>query len=197
MKNSYKVIKYIFIFLFFTTIFSGIYIKSSNILHIVDEIYSPDKDTKLVVYVTKNDGNKEDSVDIKIYDNAGLSHSAISFFGQYGGIFWASNSSKYVIKAKEYINNIYVVDRYSGEIIGVDFNLDYALQTKINDNPNKFNFVNDEKLNADYEFIKWENDSEIMLIYYEIDDLDKNVHSGYFLYDYKNDKINGMLSSTE
>lgn len=108
---------------------------------IVDEIYSPDNGTRLVVYVNKNDDNKEDSVDIKIYDNAGISHSSISFFGQYGGIFSASDSSKYVIKAKEYISNIYVVDGYSEEIIGVDFNLDYALQTKITDNLDKFNFV--------------------------------------------------------
>lgn len=196
MRNSCKEIKYIFIFLLIMIIVGVIYIKSSNILHIVDEIYSPNKNIKLVVYVNKDD-DKEDSVDIKIYDNAGISHSSISFLGQYGGIFWANDSSKYVIKVKDYISNIYVVDGISGEIIGVDFNLDYALKTKINDDSNKFNFVIDEKLNADYEFIKWENDNETMLIYYEIDDLDKNVHSGYLLYDYKNDKIYGMLSSTE
>lgn len=186
MRNSYKVIKYIFLFLFIMIIF-GIYIKSSNILNIVDEIYSPDNSTKLVVYVNKNDENQEESVKIKIYDNAGISNSSISFFGQYGGIFWTSDSSKYVIKSKEYISNIYVVDGYSGDIVGVDFNLDYALQTEINDNPDIFNFVYDKNLNADYEFLKWEKDNENMLIYYEIADADKNIHSGYLLYDYKNE----------
>jgi len=178
-------------------IFGGIYIKSSNILNIVDEIYSPDKRTKLVVYVNKNDDKQEESVKIKIYDNAGISNSSISFFGQYGGIFWTNDSSKYAIKSKEYISNIYVVDGYSGDILGVDFNLDYALQTKINNNPDIYNFVCDKVFNADYEFLKWEKDNENMLIYYEIADVDKNIHSGYLLYDYMNDKINGMLSSTE
>jgi len=50
---------------------------------------------------------------------------------------------------------------------------------------------------VDYEFLKWEKDNENMLIYYEIADVDKNIHSGYLLYDYKNDKINGILSLTE
>ena len=183
-----------FIVLFIMLIITGIYIKSSNILHIVDKIYSPDKATKLVVYVNKNGDTKKDSVNIKVYNNDGRYKTAISFFGLYGGIFWTSDSSKYVIKTKEYISNIYIVDKNSGCIIGIDTNLDLALHIYINNNPGFISFTIDERSITDYEFIQWEKDSETMLIYYEISDLYKNVHSGYFLYNYKNNKIMGMLA---
>ena len=197
MKSSQKIIKYGFIVLFFMIIISGIYIKSSNILHIVGKIYSPDKATKLVVYVNKNGDTKKDSVNIKVYNNDGRYKTAISFFGLYGGIFWTSDSSKYVIKTKEYISNIYIVDKNSGNITGIDTNLDLALHFYINNNPDFISSTIDEKSITDYEFIQWEKDTETMLIYYEISDLYKNVHSGYFLYDYKNNKIMGMLASAQ
>lgn len=193
MKCMYKVIKYLFLLLLIVIIISGIYIKSSNILHIVDKINSPDKVVKQIVYVNKNDA-KKDSINIKVYNNDGRYDTSISFSGKYGGIFWTNDSSKYVIKTKEYISNIYVVDKNSGEITGIDTNLDLALQIYINDNKDIVNFTIDEKSDTNYEFIKWEKDNQTMLIYYEINGLDKNNHSGYFLYNFKNNKIEGMLS---
>ena len=73
--------------------------------------------------------------------------------------------------------------------------MDILIQSYKNSNPDVFNFIPDEKSSANYEFIKWENDNNTMLIYYEINDLEKNIHRGYFLYDYKNNKIKGILSS--
>jgi hypothetical protein len=195
LKSKYKAIKYPFIIAFIIIIICGIYIKNSNILHVVDKVYSPDKKIKQVVYINKNDGSEKDNVHIKIYDDKGRSNTSISFSGQYGGIFWTSDSSKYVIKAKDYISNIYVVDKNSGGIEGIDIRLDLALQSYIKENPGIINFTIDENPIRDYEFIQWEKDTETMLVYYEIDDKDKNTHKGYFLFDTKKNEIMGMLPS--
>jgi hypothetical protein len=166
LKNSSKLIKYIFIVLFTIIIFGGIYLKSSDVLHIVDKVYSPDKATRQVVYVyNKNlSGSKEEFVEIKVYDNTGRYNTSYSFNGKYNGVYWTSDSSKYVIKAKEYKSNIYVVDRNSGNITGIDKSLDLALQAQINDNLERFDFEIDKEFHADYEFIRWEKNSEAMLI---------------------------------
>ena len=196
LKNINRLVRYVFITILIIIVICGIYIKSSNILHIVDKIYSPDMLVKQVVYVNKSNDSNKDSITIKVYKDNRYDTS-ISFSGRYDGIFWTTDNSKYIIKAKEYINNIYVVDKNSGEITGIDTGLDLALQDYIKNNTDIINFTFDEKSNANYEFIQWEKDNETMLIYYEIDDLAKNIHSGYFLYNFKDNKIMGILSSNQ
>ena len=103
MKSLCKIIKYAVIALFAIVVIGAIYIHYSNILHIVDKIYSPDKNTRQVVYINKINNTNKEAVNIKVYNN-GKYNTSISFSGKYDGIFWTSDSSKYAIKTREYIS---------------------------------------------------------------------------------------------
>lgn len=196
MKNLSKLIKLSFLFLLIIIIAGGIYLKSSGVLYIIDKVYSPDKATKLIVYdYNKLSANKEEVIEIKRQYNTETNNKSYSFSGKYAGIYWTSDSSKYALKVKDYLSNIYLVDGNSGNITGIDMGLDLLLQNQINDDSDRFNFEIDKEFYADYEFIKWEKNNEDMLISYEFKDLDKNVHNGYFIYNYNINKIKGIFES--
>lgn len=193
MKNLSKFIKYIFTVLLIIILIGGLYLKSSGVLYIIDKVSSPDKTINLIVYdYNKLSSNKEEDIEVKKENNKESNLKAYGFTGKYGGIYWTEDSSKYVLKAKDYLSNIYLGDRTDG-VTGIDLGLDVLLENQIKDNKDRFDFEIDE----DYEFIKWEKNNEDMLISYEFKDLDMNLHAGYFIYNVNGNEIKGIFESIE
>lgn len=127
--------------------------------------------------------------------SAGSEVSTTVYEGCYQDVYWAPDSSKYVLSFSDPEGNTQLIlNRIAGSSSS-DLNAYLSLGVTMSELSKAGWQEFDQGLFPDvhYQFLLWSTDSRLMLIYYTFTDAKEVIHEGYFWYDGNDGSVNKIL----
>lgn len=184
------------VFLAVAALIAGAFLWRSGRLFILDEIVSPNGESRVTVYSKELSGSSfslKDTISV-IADLEDGGQWRVTYGDRtYQGLWWSPDSRKYVM----------ALDDYDGETRLSLSLLDYNSEKNLNaylsmgveaTELRKYGYSNpDGWPEIDYRFLQWGTDSASMLFYYSFEDSAGEDHTGYFWYNCETGAVEGIL----
>lgn len=177
---------------------AGLLLWRSGLLFVIDQKPAPDGETSVTVYRKAfdhgglSDFSLRDAASLRVTGSDGATTYITYGNCQYRGLWWAPDSSKYVV-ALQYDDGTYLalsrLDRHA------ESNLNAYLSMGVEATElRKYGYVNETGFpEIQYQFLQWGLDSASMLIYYAFQDSGSALHDGYFWYNCENGAVDAIL----
>ena len=168
----------------------------SGLPFVIDRIPSPDGMSEAVVYSKELDSggfSMRDATSLIVKQGERGGNTRIIYGNAaYAGLWWAPDSRKYVI-ALDYGEKDYLalswLDRH------VESNLNAYLSMGVETTElRKYGYIEEDGWpEIEYRFLQWGLDSVSMLIYYQFEDAERQMHEGYFWYNCETGEVRAIL----
>lgn len=176
----------------------GLLLWRSGVLFVMDKKPAPDGQTSVTVYRKAFDlsgfsnFSPEDATSLRVTANDGAKTYITYGNCEYRGLWWAPDSSKYVI-ALQYDDGPYLA--LSWLEVHRESNLNAYLSMGVEMTElRKYGYVNETGFpETEYQFLQWGLDSVSMLIYYSFPDSGGALHDGYFWYNCESGAVDAIL----
>ncbi len=176
----------------------GMLLWKSGVLFVMDRSVSPDGQTSVTVYRKAfdhggfSDFSLKDAASLRITGSNGAKTYITYGDCTYGGLWWAPDSSKYVI-ALQYDDGTYLalswLDRHSESNLNAYLSMGVeATELRKDRHVDETGFPE-----IKYQFLQWGLDSASMLIYYAFEDSGGGLHDGYFWYNCESGAVDAIL----
>lgn len=139
-----------------------------------------------------SDFSLEDATSLRVTGSDGAK-TYITYGGcEYRGLWWAPDSSKYVI-ALQYDGGPYLALSWLEAHRESNLNAYLSMGVEMTE-PRKYRYVNETGFpEIEYQFLQWGLDSVSMLIYYSFRDSEATLHDGYFWYNCESGEVDAIL----
>lgn len=176
----------------------GLLLWRSGVLFVMDKKPAPDGQTRVTVYRKAfdhggfSDFSLKDAVSLRITGSDGAKTYITYGNCAYRGLWWAPDSSKYVI-ALQYDSGTYLalswLDRHAESNLNAYLSMGVeATELRKDRHVDETGFPEIE-----YQFLQWGLDSASMLIYYAFEDSAGGLHDGYFWYNCESGAVDAIL----
>ena len=176
----------------------GLLLWRSGVLFVIDKKPAPDGQVSVTVYRKAfdhgsfSDFSPEDAVSLRVTGSDGTKTYITYGDCEYRGLWWAPDSSKYVI-ALQYDSGTYLalswLDRHSESNLNAYLSMGVeATELRKDRHVDETGFPEIE-----YQFLQWGLDSASMLIYYAFEDSGGGLHDGYFWYNCESGAVDAIL----
>lgn len=176
----------------------GLLLWRSGVLFVMDKKPAPDGQTSVTVYRKAFDlsgfsnFSPEDATSLRVTANDGAKTYITYGNCEYRGLWWAPDSSKYVI-ALQYDDGPYLALSWLEAHRESNLNAYLSMGVEMTE-LRKYGYVNETGFpETEYQFLQWGLDSVSMLIYYSFPDSGGALHDGYFWYNCESGAVDAIL----
>lgn len=168
----------------------------SGILFVLDRRPSPDGSMVATIYSKELDGRRlglRDATSM-IVDRTQEDGYWLFTYGdrEYRGLWWAPDSKKYVI-AMERDGEVWMQLHWVEQNSASNLNAYLSMGVEQSELSKRGYIREGARLEIDYQFLQWAQDSTSMLIYYAFEDEAAEPHTGYFWYNCEKGTVSAVL----
>lgn len=177
---------------------AGLLLWRSGVLFVIDKKPSPGGQTSVTVYRKAfdlggfSDFSLKDAASLRVTGRDGAKTYITYGDCQYRGLWWAPDSSKYVV-ALQYDDGPYLALSWLDAHRESNLNAYLSMGVEMTE-LRKGRYVNGTGFpEIQYQFLQWGLDSASMLIYYAFEDSGGALHDGYFWYNCESGAVDAIL----
>ena len=177
---------------------AGLLLWRSGVLFVIDKKPAPDGQVSVTVYRKAfhhggfSDFSLKDAVSLRVTGSDGAKTYITYGDCAYGGLWWAPDSTKYVI-ALQYDSGTYLALSWLEAHRESNLNAYLSMGVEMTE-LRKDRYVNETGFpEIQYQFLQWGLDSASMLIYYTFEDSAGTLHDGYFWYNCDSGAVDAIL----
>lgn len=157
---------------------------------------SPDKSATVTVYdknIYSDNFPPEDATAILVKRQDGGDLRISYGNSTFQGLWWAPDSTKYVLSLKNNDGETYLVLAWLERNSKSNLNAYLSMGVSMNELANYGFQINEAWPQIEYQFLQWSYDSSSILIYYSFSDVNNKLHEGYFWYNCDNGQVSSLF----